>query len=83
MLTFALAWELTRSVAYLVMSLQNIYFATAVSKLLLLGAALSNSKREGRVAWLWVTHQDMMRSCAIEEDGVGVVNEGCHGDIIN
>jgi phosphoesterase RecJ-like protein len=42
--------------------------------LLLLGAALANLKREGRLAWLWVTHQDMVRSCAADEDCEGIVN---------
>ncbi len=42
--------------------------------MLLLGAALSNLNREGRLAWLWVTHQDMVRTCAAEEDCEGIVN---------
>ena len=45
-----------------------------MSKMLLLGAALSNLHREGRMAWLWVTHQDMVRTCAAEEDCEGIVN---------
>ena len=45
-----------------------------MSKLLLLGAALNNLHREGRLAWLWVTHQDMVRTCAAEEDCEGIVN---------
>ena len=55
-------------------SVQNVFFSTAMSKLLLTGAALSNLQREGRLAWLWVTHQDMVRACAAEEDCEGVVN---------
>jgi bifunctional oligoribonuclease and PAP phosphatase NrnA len=51
-----------------------VYFSTATSKLLLLGAALSKLKREGRLAWLSVTHQDMMRTCAADEDCEGIVN---------
>jgi phosphoesterase RecJ-like protein len=51
-----------------------VYFSTSAAKMLLLGAALSNLKREGSLAWLWVTHQDMMRSCAAEEDCEGIVN---------
>jgi phosphoesterase RecJ-like protein len=39
-----------------------------------LGTALGNLKREGRLAWLWVTHQDMVRTCAAEEDCEGIVN---------
>ena len=45
-----------------------------MSKLLLLGAALANLRREGRLAWLWITHQDMVRTCAAEEDCEGIVN---------
>lgn len=72
--TFALAKELTEAGADPVRIAQEIYFSTAPSKLLLLGAALSNLKREGRLAWLWVTHQDMVRTCAAEEDCEGIVN---------
>lgn len=72
--TFALAKELTEAGADPVRIAQDIYFSTATSKLLLLGAALSNLKREGRLAWLWVTHQDMVRTCAAEEDCEGIVN---------
>jgi len=72
--TFALAKELTEAGADPVRIAQEIYFSTATSKLLLLGAALSNLRREGRLAWLWVTHQDMVRTCAAEEDCEGIVN---------
>ncbi len=72
--TFALAEELTQAGADPVRIAQDVYFSTATSKLLLLGAALSNLNREGRLAWLWVSHQDMMRTCAAEEDCEGIVN---------
>ena len=72
--TFALAQELTEAGADPVKIAQEVYFSTATSKLLLLGTALTNLKREGRLAWLWVTHQDMMRTCAAEEDCEGIVN---------
>jgi phosphoesterase RecJ-like protein len=72
--TFALARELTEAGADPVRIAQEIYFSTAPSKLLLLGAALSTLKREGRLAWLWVTHEDMVRTCAAEEDCEGIVN---------
>lgn len=72
--TFALAQEFTLAGADPVRIAQDIYFSTPVSKLLLLGAALSTLKREGRLAWLWVTHQDMVRTCAVEEDCEGIVN---------
>jgi bifunctional oligoribonuclease and PAP phosphatase NrnA len=72
--TFGLAQELTLAGADPVKIAQDVYFSTAPSKLLLLGAALNNLKREGRLAWLWVTHQDMIRTCAAEEDCEGIVN---------
>jgi len=72
--TFALAQELAQAGADPVRIAQDVYFSTATSKLLLLGAALSNLNREGRLAWLWVSHQDMVRTCAAEEDCEGIVN---------
>ncbi|HTX77696.1 MAG TPA: bifunctional oligoribonuclease/PAP phosphatase NrnA [Terracidiphilus sp.] len=72
--TFALAEELTRAGADPVRIAQEIYFSTAMAKLLLLGAALTNLKREGRVAWLSISHNDMVRTCAAEEDCEGIVN---------
>ena len=72
--TFELARDLVLAGANPIRIAQDVYFSTVMSKLLLLGAALSNIKREGRLAWLWVTHQDMVRSCAAEEDSEGIVN---------
>jgi phosphoesterase RecJ-like protein len=40
----------------------------------LLGAALSNLHREGPLAWIWVTQEQMDRVGAIEEDCEGIVN---------
>ncbi len=53
---------------------REVYFSNPLSKMLLLGAALSNLRREGRLAWLWVTHDDMKRTGAAEEDCEGIVN---------
>jgi phosphoesterase RecJ-like protein len=72
--TFDLARELVVAGADPLRIAQDVYFSLAMSKLLLLGAALGNLKREGRLAWLWVSHQDMVRSCAVEEDCEGIVN---------
>ncbi len=72
--TFALAEELTHAGADPVRIAKNTYFRAPMSKLLLLGAALNNLHREGRLAWLWVTHHDMVRTCAAEEDCEGIVN---------
>jgi bifunctional oligoribonuclease and PAP phosphatase NrnA len=72
--TFELARDLTQAGADPIRIAQQVYFSTPMSKLLLLGAALQNLHREGRLAWLWITHQDMVRSCAAEEDCEGIVN---------
>ncbi len=72
--TFDLARELVLAGADPLRIAQDVYFSTATSKLLLLGAALGNLRREGRLAWLWVSHQDMVRTCAAEEDCEGIVN---------
>jgi bifunctional oligoribonuclease and PAP phosphatase NrnA len=53
---------------------REVYFSNPLSKMLLLGAALSNLHREGKLAWLWVTHDDMVRTGAAEEDCEGIVN---------
>ena len=72
--TFALARRTGAAGADPIRIAQDVYFSTPASKMLLLGAALGNLKREGRLAWLWVTHQDMVRACAAEEDCEGIVN---------
>lgn len=72
--TFELARELVVAGADPVRIAQEVCFSTPLSKMLLLGSALSNLHREGRVAWLWVTHEDMVRTCAVDEDCEGVVN---------
>jgi phosphoesterase RecJ-like protein len=72
--TFALAEELTLAGADPIQISKDTYFRTPMSKLLLLGAALNNLHREGRLAWLWITHNDMVRTCAAEEDCEGIVN---------
>ncbi len=72
--TFALARELVMAGADPIAIAQDIYFSAPESKALLLGAALSNLHRQGRLAWLWVTQQDMARTRAAEEDCEGIVN---------
>ncbi len=72
--TFALAEELVSAGADPIRISKDTYFCTPMSKLLLLGAALNNLHREGRLAWLWITHHDMVRTCAAEEDCEGIVN---------
>jgi phosphoesterase RecJ-like protein len=72
--TFALAGELVEAGANPVQIARDVYFANPFSKMLLLGKALSNLERDGALAWLWVTHEDMVSVSAVEEDCEGVVN---------
>jgi phosphoesterase RecJ-like protein len=72
--TLRLATELVNLGARPAQIAQEVYFTNPLSKMVLLGAALSTLHREGRIAWLWVTHEDMLRSNAAEEDCEGIVN---------
>jgi len=72
--TFALARDLVAAGADPVAIAQDVYFSAPASRLLLLGAALNRLRREGPLAWLWVTNQDMIRSGATEDDSDGIVN---------
>jgi bifunctional oligoribonuclease and PAP phosphatase NrnA len=72
--TFEFARDLAAAGADPVAIARDIYFATPESKLRLLGAALSTLQHEGKLAWLWVTHADMLRTGAVEEDCEGIVN---------
>ncbi|HEY2497698.1 MAG TPA: bifunctional oligoribonuclease/PAP phosphatase NrnA [Candidatus Angelobacter sp.] len=53
---------------------QNVYFSSPMSKMCLLGAALSRLERDGAVVWMSVTRQDMERFGALDEDCEGLVN---------
>jgi phosphoesterase RecJ-like protein len=72
--TFAVARELVAAGANPVAIARDVCYSATTSKVLLLGAALNNLNREGRVAWLWITQKDMVRTCAAEEDCEGIVN---------
>ncbi len=72
--TFSLAEELVRYGADPVRIARNVYFSNPTSKMRLLGAALSNLHRDGALAWLHVTHNDMVATGALEEDCEGLVN---------
>lgn len=72
--TFSLARELVMAGADPARCARNIYFANSTAKMRLLGAALSNLHREGCLAWIWITREQMERCEAKEEDCEGLVN---------
>jgi len=72
--TFALARELVLAGADPARCARSVYFGHSTAKLRLLGAALSNLHREGPLAWIWVTQEQMERCQAKEEDCEGLVN---------
>lgn len=72
--TFTVARELVLAGADPALCARHIYFGHSTNKLRLLGAALSNLHREGPLAWIWVTQEQMTRFGAREEDCEGLVN---------
>lgn len=72
--TFDLAKELVHAGANPTHCARNIYFGHSTAKMRLLGAALSNLHREGPLAWIWITQEQMDRFEAKEEDCEGLVN---------
>ena len=72
--TFCLARELVVAGADPAHCARNIYFGHSTEKMRLLGAALSNLHREGSLAWIWVTREQMEKAEAKEEDCEGLVN---------
>jgi bifunctional oligoribonuclease and PAP phosphatase NrnA len=72
--TFALARELVLAGADPVYCARNVYFGHSTAKMRLLGSALSNLHREGPLAWIWVTCDQMEQAEAREEDCEGLVN---------
>lgn len=72
--TFALAQELVRCGADPVRIAQGIYFTNPFSKTLLLGSALSTLQREGALAWMHVSREDIKRCQAMDEECEGLVN---------
>jgi len=72
--TFALARDLVLAGADPVHCARNVYFGHSTAKMRLLGAALSNLHREGSLAWIWVTSEQMEHAGAREEDCEGLVN---------
>ena len=72
--TFALARELVLAGADPAQCARNVYFAHSTAKMRLLGAALSNLHREGPLAWISVSQEQMLHCHAREEDCEGLVN---------
>jgi bifunctional oligoribonuclease and PAP phosphatase NrnA len=72
--TFTVARELVLAGADPAHCARHIYFGHSTAKMRLLGAALSNLHREGALAWIWVTQEQMQRFGAREEDCEGLVN---------
>jgi phosphoesterase RecJ-like protein len=72
--TFALARDMVAAGADPIAIAREVYFSAPLSRLLLLGAALRRLKREGPLAWLWITPRDIERTAASEEDCEGIVN---------
>ena len=72
--TFDLARRLVEHGADPARIAHNIYFSSPTSKMRLLGAALTNLRREGSLAWMSVTRDDMDQCGALEEDCEGLVN---------
>src|SRR6202030_4100418 len=72
--TFTVARELVLAGADPAQCARPIYFGHSTAKLRLLGAALSNLHREGLLAWISVSQEQMLRCHAKEEDCEGLVN---------
>jgi phosphoesterase RecJ-like protein len=72
--TFALARELVLAGADPARCARNVYFGHSTAKMRLLGSALSHLQREGSLASIWVTQDEMNQFNAKEEDCEGLVN---------
>jgi phosphoesterase RecJ-like protein len=72
--TFAVVHDLAVKGANPSQIARDLYFSNPVSKVRLLGIALSNLKCEDSIAWTWVTSDDLERAGADAEDCEGVVN---------
>ncbi len=79
--TFAFAREMVLAGAVPSAIAQQVYFSNPVSKMHLLGRALSHLQCEGPISWMHVSLADMLASGATGEDCEGLVNWalGIHG----
>ncbi len=72
--TFALAQELVHYGADPVRIAHDVYFSNPLSKMRLLGTALSTLQRDGSMVWMHVDRAAMEQCQAGEEDCEGLVN---------
>ena len=72
--TFEIARHLVQSGAEAAQIAQAIYFSVPPSRIRLLGAALTNMRQQGEVAWSTVTQAEIDSALASAEDCEGVVN---------
>ncbi len=72
--TFALAKELVHCGADPVRIAHNVYFSRQLSKMRLLGAALTSLHQDGSLVWMHVDRATMERCQAHDEDCEGLVN---------
>jgi len=72
--TFELARNLVSAGADAAWVAREVYFTNPAARIRILGTALSNLHIEGKLAWAWITLEDMTNSAAEVEDCEGVVN---------
>jgi bifunctional oligoribonuclease and PAP phosphatase NrnA len=72
--TFVLAQELVRCGANPVRIAHDMYFSNPISKMRLLGSALTTLQRYGSLVWMHVDRAAMQHCHASEEDCEGLVN---------
>jgi phosphoesterase RecJ-like protein len=72
--TFALAREMVLAGAVPAAIAQQVYFSNPVSKMHLLGRALSHLQCDGALSWMHVSLADMCASGATGEDCEGLIN---------
>ncbi|NUQ30033.1 MAG: bifunctional oligoribonuclease/PAP phosphatase NrnA [Acidobacteriaceae bacterium] len=72
--TFALARDLVLAGANAAWIAREVYFTNPAPRIRILGAALSKLNIQDKLAWAWITLEDMLESAAQEEDCEGVVN---------
>ena len=72
--TFEIAYDLVQRGANPSEVARDVLFTTPLSKIRLLGAALTRMECDRAIAWSWVTQEDLDQAGASPEDCEGVVN---------